>query len=93
MQPRLRPSAPEFKANLAHHLELLRPLQDAVETVRAGASPEAVARHRARGKLQPREGIDRIVDPGTPFLELSPLAAWRAGRGAERKPDGTPPGR
>ncbi|MEM7202979.1 MAG: carboxyl transferase domain-containing protein [Planctomycetota bacterium] len=76
LQPRLRPSAPEFKANLAHHLELLRPLQEAVDTVRAGASPEAVARHRARGKLLPRERIDRIVDPGTPFLELSPLAAW-----------------
>ncbi|MFW5679250.1 MAG: carboxyl transferase domain-containing protein [Pseudomonadota bacterium] len=44
------------------------------ETARGGPEP-ARARHRARGKLLPRERVDRLIDPGAPFLELSPLAA------------------
>ena len=40
-----------------------------------GGGAEARARHVARGKLLPRERIDLLLDPGTPFLELSPLAA------------------
>ena len=39
-----------------------------------GGGEKAVARHRARGKMLPRERIDRILDPGSPFFELSPLA-------------------
>jgi len=44
--------------------------------VAAGGGERAVARHRERGKLLARERIDRLVDPGTAFLELSALAAW-----------------
>ncbi len=44
--------------------------------VRRGGGEEAVAKHRARGKLLARERIDLLVDPGSPFLELAPLAAW-----------------
>ena len=40
----------------------------------AGGGDKAVARHRARGKMLPRERIDALLDPGAPFLELSPLA-------------------
>ena len=40
----------------------------------AGGGPAAVARHLARGKWLPRERIDAVLDPGSPFLELSPLA-------------------
>ena len=43
---------------------------------RAGGGDEAQARHRAQGKLTVRERLDRLLDPGSPFLELSPLAAW-----------------
>jgi len=42
----------------------------------AGGGEKAVARHRKRGKLLPRERIELLLDPGSPFLELSPLAAW-----------------
>jgi acetyl-CoA carboxylase carboxyltransferase component len=42
----------------------------------AGGGPKYVERHRARGKLLARERIELLVDPDTPFLELSPLAAW-----------------
>jgi acetyl-CoA carboxylase carboxyltransferase component len=41
----------------------------------AGGDDQAIERHRARGKLPVRERIDRLIDPGTAFLELSPLAA------------------
>ncbi len=44
--------------------------------VAAGGGDRAVERHRARGKLLARERIDRLVDPGTAFLELNALAAW-----------------
>ncbi len=43
--------------------------------VRGGGGPVAVERHRKRGKLTARDRIDRLVDPGSPFLELSALAA------------------
>jgi acyl-CoA carboxylase subunit beta len=42
----------------------------------AGGGPRYVERHHARGKLTPRERIELLVDPDSPFLELSPLAAW-----------------
>lgn len=42
----------------------------------AGGGPKYVERHRGRGKLLARERIELLVDPDTPFLELSPLAAW-----------------
>jgi acetyl-CoA carboxylase carboxyltransferase component len=42
----------------------------------AGGGPKYTDRHRARGKLLARERIELLVDPGSPFLELSPLAAW-----------------
>ncbi len=44
--------------------------------VAAGGGERAVERHRARGKLLARERIDRLVDPGTAFLELNALAGW-----------------
>ncbi len=65
----------EFQANQAHHRKLCDDVRAAVQRVREGGSAEAVARHHKRGKWLPRERIDRILDPGSPFLELSPLAA------------------
>ena len=65
----------EFQANREHHLAAIQNLQQLLTQVKEGGGAEAVARHRKRGKLLPRERIDRILDPGTPFLELSPLAA------------------
>jgi 3-methylcrotonyl-CoA carboxylase beta subunit len=57
------------------HLELIAELEVELERVRAGGGQKAVERHRARGKLTARERIEELCDPGSPFLELSPLAA------------------
>ncbi|MBI5106826.1 MAG: methylcrotonoyl-CoA carboxylase, partial [Solirubrobacterales bacterium] len=57
------------------HLELLADLEARLERVRLGGGPTAVERHHSRGKLLARERVERLCDPGTPFLELSPLAA------------------
>jgi 3-methylcrotonyl-CoA carboxylase beta subunit len=57
------------------HLGLIAELEAELERVRAGGGPKAVERHRGRGKLTARERIEGLCDPGTQFLELSPLAA------------------
>lgn len=64
-----------FKANEAHHLQLARALQTAWTEVKQGGGEKAVASHRAKKKLLPRERIDLLLDEGSPFLELSTLAA------------------
>src|SRR4051794_24971210 len=55
---------------------LLEELRARTARVAAGGGERAVERHRSRGKLLARERIDRLVDPGTAFLELNALAAW-----------------
>ena len=59
----------------AKHLQLIAELGAELERVREGGGAKAVERHRGRGKLTARERIDGLCDPGTPFLELSALAA------------------
>src|SRR6059058_1911926 len=56
--------------------ELVAELRERTAQVARGGGERAVERHRARGKLTARERIDRLVDPGGAFLELSALAAW-----------------
>ncbi|HET7226608.1 MAG TPA: carboxyl transferase domain-containing protein [Candidatus Eisenbacteria bacterium] len=67
--------AAEFRANAAHHAALAAELARALTAVRAGGGLEQAERHRARGKLMVRDRVERLLDPGTAFLELSPLAA------------------
>jgi acetyl-CoA carboxylase carboxyltransferase component len=55
---------------------LVEELRSRSALVAAGGGERAVERHRARGKLLARERIDRLVDPGTAFLELNALAGW-----------------
>ena len=55
---------------------LVSELRERTAVVAAGGGERAVERHRSRGKLLARERIDRLVDPGTAFLELNALAAW-----------------
>jgi 3-methylcrotonyl-CoA carboxylase beta subunit/propionyl-CoA carboxylase len=55
---------------------LAKQLRDRVTVCRQGGGPKYVDRHRQQGKLTARERIDLLVDEGSPFLELSPLAAW-----------------
>ena len=54
--------------------ELVGELRTTIATVKEGGGEVARQRHLARGKLLPRQRIDGLIDPGTPFLELSPLA-------------------
>ncbi|MBI4496497.1 MAG: methylcrotonoyl-CoA carboxylase [Chloroflexi bacterium] len=76
LESRIDPAGPEFQANRDYHLGLLATLRERLALVRRGGPEEAVRRHTARGKLTARQRIERLLDPGTPFLELSALAAW-----------------
>ena len=75
LSSRTRPGSDAFAANQAAHAELADDLRAQLERSRAGGGPKAAERHVARGKLLPRERVDRLLDRGSPFLELSPLAA------------------
>jgi 3-methylcrotonyl-CoA carboxylase beta subunit len=65
----------EFRANAAAMGALTRDLEERRAEAALGGNSRARERHAARGKLLPRERVTRLIDPGTPFLELSPLAA------------------
>ena len=69
------PGSDEFRANAAANEALVADLRAEVERVAQGGGERARARHAGRGKLLPRARVDRLLDPGAPFLELSPLAA------------------
>src|ERR1700758_1628014 len=56
--------------------QLVAELRDRTAHVARGGGEKATERHRSRGKLPVRERIDRLVDPGTAFLELNALAGW-----------------
>ena len=72
----LRAADPHFQDN-EHRMEaLVRDLKERLAGVRGGGGERAVELHRSRGKLLARERIEGLVDANTPFLELSPLAAW-----------------
>jgi 3-methylcrotonyl-CoA carboxylase beta subunit len=66
----------EFKANAERMQALVADLKDKVATVTVGGDPAAREKHLARGKLLPRERVRRLLDPGSPFLEIGQLAAW-----------------
>jgi 3-methylcrotonyl-CoA carboxylase beta subunit/propionyl-CoA carboxylase len=70
------PASPEFRANQARMTALVRELEERTASAREGGGAKYLQRHREQGKLPARERIDRLLDPGSPFLELSSLAAW-----------------
>ncbi|MCQ8191096.1 carboxyl transferase domain-containing protein [Streptomyces rugosispiralis] len=69
------PGSDAWKANEAGHRELAARLREKLAVARLGGGEKARARHTARGKLLPRDRVDTLLDPGSPFLELAPLAA------------------
>ncbi|GGZ57322.1 acetyl-CoA carboxylase subunit beta [Streptomyces inusitatus] len=69
------PASAAWQANEAAHRELAETLRGKLARARLGGGEKARARHTARGKLLPRERVDTLLDPGSPFLELAPLAA------------------
>ncbi|WP_405020925.1 acyl-CoA carboxylase subunit beta [Kitasatospora sp. NBC_00070] len=72
----LDPAGPEYRDNRDAMLAKLTALDAEHAKALAGGGPKYLERHRSRGKLPARERIELLVDPGSPFLELSPLAAW-----------------
>ncbi len=68
--------AETFAARRERMEALVAELRERTALVSQGGGDKAVERHRSRGKLTARERIDRLVDPGTAFLELGALAAW-----------------
>jgi 3-methylcrotonyl-CoA carboxylase beta subunit len=66
----------EFAANLAAMREVVADLRSKVDNIKQGGGDSARARHTGRGKMLPRERVRALLDPGSPFLELSQLAAY-----------------
>lgn len=66
----------EYRASRAAMQKLVDELNQRLAVIRAGGGERGAAKFREQGKLLPRERLELLLDPGTPFLELSPLAAW-----------------
>ena len=65
---------PTFESNREQNLKLMEPVLEALAKAREGGGARYTERHKARGKLLPRERIELLLDRDSPFLELCPLA-------------------
>jgi len=72
----INPQSPEFLANAERHRALATTLRERLAIARQGGGEKYRRRQEEQGKLFVRERIERLLDPGSPFLELSPLAAF-----------------
>ncbi|MBI3004559.1 MAG: acyl-CoA carboxylase subunit beta [Ignavibacteriales bacterium] len=66
----------DFQKNERAHLELLKSLRNSTDTVKEGGGKEARERHKKRGKMFVRERIEKLIDPGSRFLEVGLFAAY-----------------
>ena len=76
IQSQVKVNSESFKANSEVHRQAAAQLAERLELVRRGGGEAAMKRHKKRGKLPARVRIERLIDPGSPFLELAPLVAW-----------------
>ena len=76
IRTKIDPRSAEFRANAERMKGLVEDLRQKVAQVSLGGDEPARARHVKRGKMLPRERVDRLLDPGSPFLEVGQLAAW-----------------
>ena len=76
LQTTINPRSAEFGLNRDAMLKQVEALHALLAQVQQGGGAKAQERHTSRGKLLPRERIDRLLDSGSPFLELSQLAAY-----------------
>jgi acetyl-CoA carboxylase carboxyltransferase component len=81
IESKIRTDSASFQENEAHHRGLASELRERLALVRQGGGEALRERHESRGKLFVRERIERLIDPGSPFLELAPLAAWELYKG------------
>ena len=77
IKSKLDTNSTTFHANAAHMEGLVTDLHEKIAKICEGGSERARKKHLDRGKLLPRERVERLLDPGTPFLELSQLAAYQ----------------
>ncbi len=75
LETQLNPRSADFQANAQAMRQLVDDLRTQIERVSQGGGEAARAKHLARGKLLPRDRVLNLLDPGTPFLEIAPLAA------------------
>lgn len=75
LESKVNTSSEAFKTNYEFHKNLSLQLAEEIERVSQGGSPRAREKHESRGKLYVRTRIQKLIDPGTPFMELSALAA------------------
>ena len=73
---RIDKSSEDYSSRESHNSALIEELRQRVDTARNGGGAKYVERHEARGKGMPRDRISEICDPGSPFIELSTLAAF-----------------
>jgi acetyl-CoA carboxylase carboxyltransferase component len=76
IKSQVQTGSPEFKANQGHHQALSKELEERLAKAREGGGPEAREKHEKRGKLFVRDRVQKLLDPGTAFLELAALAAY-----------------
>ncbi|BAP41964.1 propionyl-CoA carboxylase [Pseudomonas sp. StFLB209] len=76
LQTQINTRSPEYLANQAAMQGQVEALHSLLASIREGGGAKAQQRHTSRGKLLPRERIDRLLDPGSPFLEIGQLAAY-----------------
>ena len=76
LQSHVKTDSAEFRSNRERMVKLVAELGERIAKVREGGGPKYLERHRQQGKLPVRDRISQLIDPGTPFLELSPLAAF-----------------
>ena len=76
LETKLNPRGDDFKTNAAAMQVLVNDLRAKVEKIAQGGGEAARKRHTGRGKLLPRDRVQMLLDPGTPFMELSQMAAW-----------------
>ena len=76
LETKINTTSSEFKNNKEEYLNLLKKYKETLKKFTKGGSERAVNLHKSRNKLLARERIDLLIDPNTPFLELSPLAAY-----------------
>ena len=76
IQSRIDTRSDDFKANAAFLQAQVDDLRARAAQIAAGSDAKSRERHVARGKLLPRDRVERLLDPGTPFLEIGQLAAW-----------------
>src|SRR5215213_4669703 len=76
LQTNINPDSEDFKNNSGYHKTLASELKDRLAKVREGGGEKYRKRQEGQGKLFVRERIERLLDPGSPFLELSALAAY-----------------